>query len=175
MKGSAVARFIGAKRINPQHIQIAPPKGTVLYPDGVRRNGVTPPYMPESLAAPFHPGGNSFCYTIQLAHLMGCFPIYALGFMLKPGSGYFWGNNTNPVTKRGSIYDTRRALEWLSWYQQEWPGRVQLVEGWSGPVYDVFLKVTHDELRERFVPESGGSRELDAEQHSEESASGWLL
>jgi hypothetical protein len=167
--------MVGAKRIDPFHIRIAAPKGTVRYPDGVRRNGVTPSYMPESLTAELHPGGNSLCYTIQLAHLMGCDPIYALAFTLKPGSAYQGGSNVNPVTKRASMYDVRRALEWLSWYQQQWPGRVQLVEGWSGPVYDVFPKVRCDELLERFERQGEGSRQRNPEQHREEPAEGWLL
>jgi hypothetical protein len=175
MRGEAIARMVGAKRIDPFHIRIAPPKGTVLYDDGVRRNAATPPYMPESLTDEFHPGGNSLCYTIQLAHLMGAGPIYALGFTIKPGSGYQWGNNTNPVTGRASMYDTRRALEWLSWYQQQWPGRVQLVEGWSGPVYDVFSKVGCDELVERFERPGQGPSERNAEPAGEDAASGWLL
>jgi hypothetical protein len=163
MRGSAIARLVGTKRIDPYHIQIARPKGTVLFPDGVRRNGVTDSYMPKSLTDEFHPGGNSLCYTIQLAHLMGCDPIYALAFTLKPGSGYQWGTNINPVTRRASMYDVRRALEWLSWYQQQWPGRVQLVEGWSGPVYGVFSKVGCDELRERLEPASTGPTEPNSE------------
>lgn len=175
MRGEAIARLVGSKRIDPFHIRIAPPKGTVLYDDGVRRNAATPPFMPESLTDEFHPGGNSLCYTIQLAHLMGCDPIYALAFTIKPGSGYQWGNNTNPVTGRASMYDVRRALEWLSWYDQQWPGRVQLVEGWSGPVYDVFSKVTCDELRERFERPGQGPSERDAEPAGEDAVSGWLL
>jgi len=175
MKGSVVARMVGSKRIDPFHIRIAQPKGSVLMEDGVRRNGHTPSYMPESLADELHPGGNSLCYTIQLAHLMGCDPIYALAFTIKPGSGYQWGDNKNPVTGRASMYDTRRALDWLSWYQQQWPGRVQLVEGWNGPVYDVFNKVGCDELLKRFERQGEGARELDSEHHGQEPTEGWLL
>lgn len=152
MRGEAIARLIGSKRINPYHIRIAQPKGTVLFPDGVRRNGITESFMPESLADEFHPGGNSVCYWIQLAHLMGASDIYLLAFTIKPGSGYQWGNNTNPVTGRASIYDTRRALEWLVWYEAKWPGRARLVEGWSGPINDVLQTVTCDELLDRQTP-----------------------
>ncbi len=179
MRGEAVARLVGSKRIQPYHITIARPKGSVLCEDGVRRNGHSLPFMPKSLADEFHPGGNSLCYTIQTAHLMGCDPIYALGFTLQSGSRYFWGDTTNPVLRRSSIYDERRALEWLSWYQKQWPGRVQLVEGWRGPVYDVFDEVKCDE----FGPAGQGSQqqraggaERDAESCGAERDEGaWLL
>jgi hypothetical protein len=106
---------------------------------------------------------------------MGCDPIYALAFTLKPGSAYQGGSNTNPVTGRASMYDVRRALEWLSWYQSEWPGRVQLVEGWNGPVYGVFNKVRCDELLKRFERQGEGSPERNSKQHGQDAAEGWLL
>ena len=149
MKGTAIARQIGTKRIQPYHIRIARPKGTMLCDDGVRRNGISPPFMPESLAAEYHPGGNSVCYTIQTAHLMGAGEIFLLGFTLKSGSHYEFGDK-NPVTKRGSIYDTHRALAWLSWYESKWPGRARVTEGWGGPIYDVLQKVSYDELFKKF-------------------------
>jgi hypothetical protein len=150
MRGAALARMIGSKKINPYQITIAKAKGTVLCPDGVRRNGITDPYMPEDLEAEFHPGGNSLCYTIQTAHLMGSKDILCMGFTLKSGGRYFFGTEKNPITKRASIYDTHRALGWLSWYESQWPGRARLMEGWGGPVYDVLQQVTHEELREQF-------------------------
>lgn len=145
MKGEAIARQVGSKRIQPYHITIGRPKGTVLCSDGVRRNGISSPFMPESLTSDYHPGGNSLCYTIQTAHLMGSTEIYALAFTLKSGGRYFFGDK-NPVTKRTSIYDERRALDWLSWYESQWPGRARVMEGWDGPAYDVLPKVTYDEL-----------------------------
>lgn len=158
MKGNAIARQVGTKRVDPYLIKIARPKGTELCSDGVRRNGVSKPYMPKSLADEYHPGGNSLCYTIQTAHLMGSQEIYGLGFTLKTGSRYFFGDK-NPVTKRHSIYDERRALDWLAWYEAQWPGRARLMEGWDGPAYDVLQTVTCDEL-------------LDPKPKSQE---GWLL
>lgn len=149
MKGQAMARQVGTKRVDPVHIRIAKPKGTELCPDGVRRNGVSKPYMPKSIADEYHPGGNSLCYTIQTAHLMGSTEIYALGFTLKSGGRYFFGDK-NPVTKRTSIYDERRALDWLAWYDSTWPGRARLLEGWDGPAYDVLQAVTNDELLDKF-------------------------
>jgi hypothetical protein len=149
MKGTAMARQVGSKRIQPYHITIARPKGTVLGEDGVRRNGVSPPYMPKLITDEYHPTGNSVGYTIQTAHLMGSEEIYLLGFTLKSGGRYFFGDK-NPVTKRTSIYDERRALDWLSWYESTWPGRARAMEGWDGPIYDVLQKVTQDELLNKF-------------------------
>lgn len=148
MKGDKLSRMIGTKLVNPYRITIACPKGTVLCDDGVRRNGVSAPYMPKLITDDYHPGGNSLCYTIQTAHLMGSEEIYGLGFTLKSGGRYFFGDK-NPVTKRTSIYDERRALDWLAWYESTWPGRARLIEGWDGPAYDVLQKVTNDELLNR--------------------------
>jgi hypothetical protein len=148
MRGQAIACQIGRKRIQPYHIRIARPKGTVLYDDGVRRNGVSKAFMPKSLTDEYHPGGNSLCYSIQTASLMGSTEIYALAFTLKSGGRYFFGDK-NPVTKRASIYDTHRALDFLSWYEATWPGRAKLVEGWDGPVYDVLETISYDELLDR--------------------------
>ena len=150
MKGAAIARHIGQKRINPYHIKIATPKGTMLCDDGVRRNGISEPYMGKSIAAEYHPGGNSICYALQTAHHMGAEEMILAGFTLKSGSPYFFGTEKNPVTKRSSIYDTHRALAWLSWFEKTWPGRARLMEGWSGPVNSVLQTVTHEELNDRF-------------------------
>ena len=145
MKGQAIACQVGRKRINPYHITVARPKGTVLGKDGVRRNGVSPPFMPKLITDEFHPGGNSVCYAIQLAHLMGSTEIYLMGFTLKSGSRYFFGDK-NPISKRLSTYDERRALDWLAWFESKWPGRAKLVEGWDGPINEVLQTVTCDEL-----------------------------
>ena len=150
MRGEAIARQIGKKRINPFHISIAQPKGVIRGRDGIARNGVSPPFMPESIGSDYHPTGNSIGYTIQTAHLMGSEEIYLLGFTLKSGGRYFFGTDKNPVTKRTPIYDERRALDWLSWYESQWPGRARLIEGWSGPVYDVLETVSNDELLDKF-------------------------
>jgi hypothetical protein len=157
MRGGAVSRMVGTKKIDPVLIQVAKPAGTVEYPDKVRRFGISPPFMPKSITEPYHPSGNSLCYGIQTAHLMGAETIYALGFTLQSGSAYFWGDRRNPITKKGSTYDVARALHWLKWYDSQWPGRCQLVEGWSGPVDDVLPKVSLHELRTRFVEVSARS------------------
>lgn len=148
MRGEALARQVGTRQIQPYHISIARPKGTVRCSDGVRRNGISPPFMPKTLADEFHPGGNSLCYAIQLAFLMGADPIYLLGFTLKSGSGYFFGD-LNPVTKRKNVYDERRALDWLTWFESKWPGRAKLVEGFDGPLRDVLQTESCDALLDR--------------------------
>lgn len=153
MRGEALARQVGTRQIRPYHIQVARPRGTVLCEDGVRRNGVSPPFMPKSLTEEYHPGGNSLCYTIQTAHLMGSERMLCLAFTLRDGSSYFFGDR-NPVTNRRTAYDSRRALDWLAWYEKRWPGRAKLVEGWDGPAYDVLQTVTCDELMDRKPTES---------------------
>lgn len=99
---------------------------------------MVPAYLPESYAHPFHPGGNSVCYCIQHAHLMGADPIYLIGFTLQAGTAYAWGERRNPVHKRPPFYDVPRAMDWLRFYESRYPGRVRLDPSFDGPIYDVF-------------------------------------
>ena len=135
--------------------------------DGKQMRAIAAPYLPKHLGEPFHPGGNSICFSIQLAHLMGARAIYLLGFTLQNGSRYFCGDR-NPVLKRPAIYDSERACHWLKWYEAAYPGRARLLPGWSGPVYDVLQVVSDAELT-RKLRESGdregGARRDAEEQH----------
>jgi hypothetical protein len=158
MRGEAISRMIGTKKVQPYHIRIQRPKGTELCPDGVRRNGVSKPFMPKSFVDEYHPGGNSICYAIQTAHLLGSEEIYLLGFTLKSGSRYFFGEK-NPVSRRASIYDSRRALDWLKWFEKTYPGRAKLVAGWDGPVYDILQTISNDDLLEAFRTQPEASSE----------------
>jgi hypothetical protein len=118
-------------------VDICPAKGKFRLPTGVIRNDVPAPYVPKSIKDPFCHAGNSVCFTIQLAHLMGCNPIYLLGFTLQSGTPYFFGR-TNPVLRRTSVYDAEVPMAWLKWYESKFPGRVKLAPGYGGPIYDVF-------------------------------------
>lgn len=157
--------MVGTKEARPFEIEIARSKGVRKCPDGRNRNAIAPPYMPEDLSKAFHPGGNSCCFAIQLAHLMGCDPLYLLGFTLVSGTRYFFGDK-NPALSRASIYDSDRALHWLRWYAQVYPGRVKLVPGWDGPLQDIFETVQFDELPTRPETQSGSPTERDADEHS---------
>ena len=126
------------------------------------------PYLPESFDHEFHPGGNSLCYMAQVAHLLGAGQVYALGFTLQAGSTYFFGRE-NPVHRGPPIYDTDRALHWLSWYESQHPGRLKLLPGFAGPVYDVLQTETLDDYRVRLAearpePRGEGAPEPDAGQ-----------
>ena len=138
--------MVGSGERQLVEIDIAPPSGKVRLPNGVMRNASPPPYIPESIRKPFHPSGNSVCYTIQLAHLMGCDPIYLLGFTLQTGSAYFFGRDHPVYTgKVGGFYDQEVPLEWCRWYEAQYPGRVRLWPGWSGPIYGVFQTLDESE------------------------------
>lgn len=100
-------------------------------------NTAMPPFLPARATDEFHPSGNSLCYAIQWALLMGADPIRLLGFTLQPGSPYPWGVE-NPVTHRPSIYQTERALDFLRFVEKTYPGRVRPLTGWEGPLYSVF-------------------------------------
>lgn len=131
-------KMVGKGQMRLFEIEIERKKGkSKRMKNGVMKNDVTPGYMPKSLTDKLHPGGNSLCYQIQIAHLMGCDPIYALGFTLQSGTGYFFGLS-NPVNKKRSVYEPERPLHWLRWYESRYPGRVKLWPGWQGPVYEVF-------------------------------------
>lgn len=100
-------------------------------------NTAVAPFIPEHMDQPFHPSGNSLCYAIQWALLMGADPIYLMGFTLQSGSAYPWGPN-NPVTGRPSFYDLPRAIDFLEFVERTYPGRVRPLTGWEGPLYSVF-------------------------------------
>jgi len=141
--GSAQLRMVGQKKWPISEITIGRAGPGARDQRGVVRPAIVEPFLPKRITDPYHPGGNSACYMIQTAHLMGCDPIYLLGFTLDSGSGYFFGLD-NPVTRRRSLYDTERALHWLRWYQSRYPGRAKLWPGWTGPIYDV-LEVLDEE------------------------------
>jgi hypothetical protein len=157
--GSKAARMVGRRTWPVSQIRIAKAKGGARGKDGVFRPSIVPPFMPERITDPYHPGGNSICYTLQTAHLMGASKIYLLGFTLVPGSGYDFGRQ-NPVTRRDSVYDVERAMEWLRWFAANHPGRVKLWPGWPGPLHEVFDEV--DEAEEAALLGSGPQRQPDS-------------
>ncbi len=140
------ARMIGSRERRIAGIHIEPVKACGRNKDSTIRFAETPPRMPKRMADPFHPGANSLCFGVQLAHLMGCNPIVAIGFTLQTGLGYFFGRS-NPVTGRTTVYETKRALAWLRWYNAAFPGRVLLDPSFDGPVYQVLPRITPDALQ----------------------------
>lgn len=124
------------KNLSICEFEVAPMRGGARV-GGKWLNTAVPPYMPANASAKFHPSGNSVCYAIQWGMLMGCDPIYLMGFTLRSGSGYDWGT-ANPITQKPAFYDLERALAFLRFVEGRWPGRVRLLPGWEGPIYDVF-------------------------------------
>lgn len=106
--------------------------------DGVWCPTAQQPFLPKDYSDQFHNGGNSICFTIQHAHLMGASEIVLLGFTLQSGSAYEFGR-TNPVTKKPAFYQLDRAMDWLRWFADQFPGRVRLAKGWDGPLYEAGL------------------------------------
>jgi hypothetical protein len=137
-------RIVGGKERRLSEIGIRQLKGAKRnQKSGEVEYAIMEPFLPRSLREDFHHGGNSLCFAIQLAHLMGANPIYLVGFTLQNGIGYFFGR-TNPVTRRTTIYQHERALAWCRWYAKMHPGRVLLDPSFSGPIYDVFPKANFD-------------------------------
>lgn len=148
-RGSKMLRMVGQRTWPVTEIRIKSLAGVagrreVVRGVGVWHRDIHPPYMPEKISDLYHPGGNSICYAIQTAHLMGCDPIYCLGFTLKSGTGHFFGLD-NPATGIRSVYDAGRALDWLKWYEHTFPRKVRLLPGWEGPIYDVFSTEAFDD------------------------------
>lgn len=180
-RGSKMLRMVGTRtwpvlEIRVKSLRGIPGRRVQKQGVGVFHRATHPPYMPDKITDPYHPGGNSLCYTIQTAHLMGCQPIYCLGFTLKSGTGHFFGLE-NPATRVRSIYDSDRALDWLRWYEASFPGRVRLLPGWEGPIYDVFQTEALDDyyrvLGVGSQPKQQGAPERDAEPISRDAARLW--
>jgi hypothetical protein len=145
------ARMIGRSERRIAGIRIAPAKAIGRKPDGSLRFVATPPCLPRSLSEEFHPSSNSLCFATQLAHLMGCNPIVAVGFTLQNGLGYHFGRK-NPVTGQTTIYEQERALAWLGWYNAAFPGRLLLDPTFDGPVYSVLPRISADGLQALALP-----------------------
>jgi hypothetical protein len=156
-------KMVGQGQRAITEIKIKPIGGAKRTKTGAIEFATHPPYLPNSAAEPLHPGANSLCFAIQLAHLMGCSPIYAVGFTLQNGVGYHFGH-TNPVTRKSTFYEQKRALAWCAWYEAQHPGRVLLDPGFSGPIYDIFQKANFDANQER-----AGSHAADDGGHEPES------
>jgi hypothetical protein len=136
-------RMVGGEQRTLSEIGISRLTGAHRAKNGTMSYALMPPFIPTTLRQDLHHGGNSLCFAIQIAHLMGADPIYAVGFTLQNGSNYFF-SRTNPVTRKPTVYQHERALAWLAWYQSKFPGRVLLDPSFNGPVYDVFKKANFD-------------------------------
>ncbi len=160
-------KMIGKDSPKPFEVDIGP-LGKMASRGGRTRRAIVPPYMPEHLGKPLHPGGNSACFSIQIAHLMGAESIYLLGFTLQNGSRYFFGQR-NPVLRRSAIYDHERACDWLSWYEATYPGKAKLLPGWSGPIYNVLQSVSQDEFERKSRARRDAEEQLVSSDRSGES------
>jgi hypothetical protein len=136
-------RMVGRGERQMAEITIQPLRRGVRTQNGKWKLNSVPPYLPKSVTDQFHPSGNSLCFAIQLAHVMDCNPIYAVGFTLQTGLGYFFGR-TNPVTRKTSHYEQDRALEFCRWYEKQFPGRVLLDPSFGGPIREVFSEAKFD-------------------------------
>lgn len=142
VKGRSMAHLIGKRKIDIREFRIEKLSEVKLVTEPVtgqrihRRVGGKP-YILDSFDKPYSAAGNSVCFAIQTAHLMGCEPIYLMGFTLQTGSRYFF-KGPNPATKRPAFYDAEPPLEWCRFYESQFPGRVKLLPGWEGPIYSVF-------------------------------------
>jgi hypothetical protein len=141
---SSKLKTVGSKKIKPVEIRIRKFRG-IERKHGKLGLRPFPFYVPKSANDEFHPGGNSLCFAIQLAHVMGANPIICSGFTLESGSRYFFGE-ANPVTRRRSFYQQGLAMDWLRGYQAAHPGRARLDPLFGGPVTGALPRASVDEL-----------------------------
>lgn len=160
-----MARAIGVPRRPIIEYRIKPPSlcSRVVEIDGRKHcwPELAEPFLPTSFAELYHPGGNSLCYMVQTACILGAGLIYALGFTLQHGSNYFFGRE-HPLRGGPPIYDTERAMHWLTWFESQQPGRLRLLNGFSGPIYDVLRTEDIDAYRRNLAgtgpqPEGSGA------------------
>lgn len=95
------------------------------------------PFLIDDPAEHFYFGGNSLCYALQWAHVMGASAVYLMGFTLQSGSSYFFLPEGQKPTKHSGIYSLDRALAFLRLVEERKPGWMRLVDGWAGPIYDL--------------------------------------
>ena len=133
---SRILKMVGHGERKMTEVQVAQPKGKIRLPNGLIRNCAPEPYMPKKLTDLLHPSGNSVCYQLQIATLMGYDPIYLMGFTLKKGTPYFFGRDHPVYAGRvGGFYDEEVPMAFLRWYQKNFPNRARLLPGWDGPIY----------------------------------------
>lgn len=146
-RGARLLRMVGKTEYKPQTVKVAPvSRKHVRGKDGKYRPAHVDPYMPDTFMN-LHPGGNSACYAIQVAHLLGAGRIFMVGFTLSNGSKYHF-DGPNPCTRRQTtFYDGARATAWLSWYQENFPDKVLLDPSFSGTIYNIFREADLNELR----------------------------
>ncbi len=143
-KSPNVARMLGKEGPHIVHFRIASPigRGWRDPATGFFHRPADPPHLVNTADEAFHFGGNSVCYAIQWAHLMGASACYLMGFTLQSGTGYFFMPEGQVPTKGSGIYETDRAIAFLRLVQEQKPGWLHLVDGWTGPIYDLLPTTT---------------------------------
>jgi hypothetical protein len=136
-KSPNIARIVG--RPGKPHIEmfniLAPQRGRTDPKTRIYHPTLPAPYLATAPDHPFFLGGNSACYAINWAHLMGAKDCVLYGFTMKSNGGYFFGNGEKPTPQSG-IYDTRYLKPFMEFVAQHEPGFVKLAKGWEGPLYD---------------------------------------
>jgi len=138
-------RVVGKRTVYPTQISIEPTRGGRRLPSGQYRRTGLAPYCPKTAGEAYSFGGNSLCYALQTAKILGCNRAYLLGFTLANGAGYFFGAE-NPVTRKKTFYDADVPMEWCRWFASRYPGYARLLPGFGGPIEDIFEHATLDEL-----------------------------
>ena len=142
-KSPNVARFVGGEVPLKVFFKIKMSQGGYRDPNtGFFHRPMAEPYLCSDPTQPFYFGGNSLCYALQWAHIMGASMALLMGFTLKSGSGYFFLPNGQKPTKSSGIYEMDRARGFLSVLEAQKPGWAKVVDGWEGPVYDLLPRTS---------------------------------
>lgn len=133
--GARHLRVIGKNLPRIYNFKIRRGSGRMVRRGGRVDREIVASYFPSSYREPFHPGGNSLCFALQHAALMRAERVFLMGFTLDSGQPYHFGR-MNPVTRKPSFWQAERPMAFLRWVEQERPGWVRLLPGWTGPLYD---------------------------------------
>jgi hypothetical protein len=145
-KSPNVARQLGINQ-GPHrcHFRIhMPDKGGWRDPQtGIFHRPMSEPFSVSDPNQPFHYGGNSLCYALQWAEIMGASSAILMGFTLNSGSGYFFlPEGQRPTRNSGIDYEPNRVMMSLRALEARKPGWAKVVDGWDGPLYDLLPRTS---------------------------------
>jgi len=143
-KSPNIARELG-KNSKPHqcHFRINMSQGGYRDPKtGFFHRPMSEPFFIMDPTQPFYFGGNSLCYALQWAEIMGASSAALMGFTLKSGSGYFFLPDGQKPTRHSGIYELDRASAFLRALEARKPGWAKAVDGWDGPIYDLLQRTS---------------------------------
>jgi hypothetical protein len=142
-KSPQVARELGKQKPHQCYFRIKMQEGGYRDPKtGFFHRPMSEPFFVSDPTQPFYFGGNSVCYALQWAEIMGASSAILMGFTLRSGSGYFFMPEGQKPTRHSGIYEVDRALGFVRALEARKPGWAKVVDGWDGPLYDLLPRTS---------------------------------